>query len=185
MTRVRTPEVAPDTELPAPPPRLNTTRGDLDRLRTRSDRERRERNEEPDSGGLPATVTPGTRRDAAANSGPGSPSTERTSPKAIATRTVKTGLITGGLAAALVLGTGGTAAVPMALAAGVQGLMAGGGTYLAGEMHNYVWGAPTDERRPGTFGTWLRGLIAPISIPVGIGYNLLAGRRTREAPAST
>jgi len=57
-----------------------------------------------------------------------------------------------------------------------------GATYLAGVVHNKLWEHP-GHKRPGTLGTFARGLVAPVTIPVGIVRNLTWNRRA-NAPAS-
>ena len=65
--------------------------------------------------------------------------------------------------ATLVAGAVGTAtAASLALSAGSAAL-AGVLTYGLGHVHNKIWGG-----KPGVLGTYLRGIIAPISIPVGL-----------------
>ncbi len=81
----------------------------------------------------------------------------------------------GGLTYAAGLGAKGAAVVGgltgLQVAVGALGVQAGG------EMHNVVWSKPGSEK-PGKFGTFARGLISPLSIPVGLVRNMIRGRQT-------
>jgi hypothetical protein len=65
------------------------------------------------------------------------------------------------------LGLAATAALPIAW----QGAVAAGSTLLGGELHNFFWQRP-GGKKPGFWGTLARGVISPISVPLGIGVNL-------------
>lgn len=64
------------------------------------------------------------------------------------------------------------AAAPVAAQAGI----AGATTYGMGVVHNLLWKKP-GKAVPGTFGTLLRGIIAPVTIPVGLLRNLTWNRK--------
>ena len=71
------------------------------------------------------------------------------------------------------LGGAALAAAPFAW----QGLLAGAGMYTGGLVHNMLWkkeGKPS----PGKLGTFLRGIISPVSIPVGVVRNLTWNRKS-------
>lgn len=64
------------------------------------------------------------------------------------------------------------------LAAGAGALQVGVGAlslYTGGMLHNLVW-AKNGKKKPGLFGTALRGVISPVSVPVGVGYRFLRGK---------
>ena len=119
---------------------------------------------------------------------------ERTSPQVITANAAKSAVVTSAvssaLAASVVLGgaaPGGVALLPAMTAAAIRGIVGGAGTYLAGEVHNALWKS-TDEQgnplpRPGVLGTYLRGIVAPFTIPAGLIRNLTWNRKP-AAPAA-
>jgi hypothetical protein len=65
---------------------------------------------------------------------------------------------------------------PALIGAGVQGALLGAGVYGLGKVHNALW------RKPGTpevggVGTLIRGLVSPITIPVGAIRALTRGKQ--------
>lgn len=110
--------------------------------------------------------------------------------------TVKSAVIGGAAVSGAVAGLNYAAAAMSGASAGTALSIAGnvgiasipgafwgaGATYLAGVVHNKLWEHP-GHKRPGTLGTLARGLVAPVTIPVGIVRNLTWNRRA-HAPAS-
>ena len=108
---------------------------------------------------------------------------DRTSPQTVSKNTLVSGLVMGaaGTALTVAMAPGIVAAAPIALALPfVQSVFAGGSTYLAGEVHNMVW--HTDgAKRPGGIGTFLRGIVSPITVPVGLLRNILWNKKAATA----
>lgn len=103
---------------------------------------------------------------------------------AIARNTTKAfaggGILAGTVSAGSFLATTGLSLEAASLAAGIAAPLAisaaivAGSTYLGGALHNLVWHHP-GGKRPGFWGTLARGVIAPISVPVGVVYQLVKG----------
>lgn len=96
-------------------------------------------------------------------------------PKQVAKGLALSGATYGGAYAGLVSGStlyaGGLGAWPIAAAAGVGsligGAMTGASLYSGGLLHNMLW-HKEGKSSPGTFGTMARGVISPISVPIGL-----------------
>ena len=88
------------------------------------------------------------------------------------------GAVAGTLATGAMLATTGISAEGAALAAltaapiALNAAAVMGGTYLGGALHNLVWQRP-GGKKPGFWGTMGRGLISPVSVPVGVAYRLV------------
>ncbi|MFA6259399.1 MAG: hypothetical protein WCX29_02205 [Candidatus Peribacteraceae bacterium] len=116
--------------------------------------------------------------------------------QAVTSGTVKSAVIGGAAVSGAIAGLNYAAAAMSGASAGTALSLAGnvgiaaipgafwgaGATYLAGVVHNKLWEHP-GHKRPGTLGTFARGLVAPVTIPVGIVRNLTWNRRA-NAPAS-
>lgn len=88
----------------------------------------------------------------------------------------------GGLTAAQAIAAGATPSVVAALAApaavvgGVSGAVAGATTYGLGMLHNVVWKSRSNPKpMPNGVGTFLRGAVSGVTIPVGLVYRRLLG----------
>lgn len=111
---------------------------------------------------------------------PPSPTTVHVDPRAVVKGTAKAfggfgaaGAV-GGAAATLALGGSATAAALGALPVAAYAAATAGSTYLGGALHNLVWQRP-DSKKPGFWGTMLRGVISPVSVPFGVGWRLMKG----------
>ena len=112
---------------------------------------------------------------------PARKSTNPFSPQKITSEMLGTAALSGGVAAAAVgvptyFGFG---ALPAGLVAGTVGWQmatAGAATYGAGVLHNAIWHKEGEEA-PGLVGTVLRGVIAPLSVPLGLIRNLTCNRK--------
>jgi hypothetical protein len=112
------------------------------------------------------------------------------SPHAVTSGLVRSAGIGAGVAGAATAGFVGTLAVnsgtPLltsailasaaALPYAASGLVYGATTYGLGLLHNAVW-QREDSKTPGLLGTFARGLVAPLTVPVGILRNLTWNRK--------
>lgn len=91
-------------------------------------------------------------------------------------------LASGGLAAAGAISSGvspglvAAAVAPAAAIGGAYGAVAGAVTYGGGMLHNTVWGSKSNPKpTPGALGTFLRGTVSGVTVPVGLVYRQLLG----------
>jgi len=103
------------------------------------------------------------------------------SPQKLTGELLTSAAISGGLGATLVgvptyIAAGALPAAALAGTVGWQAAVGGATTYGLGMVHNAFW-RKKGQPLPGRFGTFLRGIIAPISIPVGLVRNLTWNRK--------
>ena len=75
------------------------------------------------------------------------------------------------------IGTGSVVAAGIASAsaltvAAFNGGFAFGSFYAGGLLHNVFWKRGGDGTRPGVMGTFLRGIVSPVTVPAGLIYSL-------------
>ncbi|MBT3834641.1 hypothetical protein HOF56_00150 [Candidatus Peribacteria bacterium] len=83
--------------------------------------------------------------------------------------------IAGGIGAMTYANTG-IAGLALAAPSLVNGAIAGASLYPFGLLHNFVW-HKKNGKKPGTLGTMVRGVISPVSVPLGVVRNMTWNRK--------